>query len=246
MGNQNEMDIDLDIIEFLYFLKKKIWIIGASIAVCAILGFVVSQFFIPPRYTASTRMYVLSRTNDTSIEYTDFQVSSQVLNDYKVLITGRNVTEEVIQHLSLDMVPEELTKKIKVTAPSDTRVLQVDVTDTDPQRAADIANCVRKISSEQITSIMDADSVKLIYEANIPDQPSSPHVPLWTLLAAAFGLILCLGVYIVIFIIDDTIRTEEDIEHYLRLSMLGAIPESSQLGAKRNTGKKSIRRMKKR
>lgn len=227
MENQNEMELDL--LELFYYLKRKIWMIVASFVLCGVIGFTVSSFLIAPRYTASTRMYVLNRTNETNVVYADIQISSYLLNDYKVLITGRNVTQEVIRRLNLSQKPERLAAQIDVTSPTNTRVLQINVTDTDAQLAADIANCVREVASEQIQEIMDVDAVKLVYAADVPEKPSSPNVRNNTIFAAAFGLFVSVFFLVVMFMMDDTIRTEEDVQRYLNLGTLGVIPKSSEL-----------------
>ena len=227
MENQNEMELDL--LELFYYLKRKIWMIVASFVLCGVIGFTVSSFLIAPRYTASTRMYVLNRTNETNVVYADIQISSYLLNDYKVLITGRNVTQEVIRRLNLSQKPERLAAQIDVTSPTNTRVLQINVTDTDAQLAADIANCVREVASEQIQEIMDVDAVKLVYAADVPEKPSSPNVRNNTIIAAAFGLLVSVFSLVVMFMMDDTIRTEEDVQRYLNLGTLGVIPKSSEL-----------------
>lgn len=227
MENQNNMELDL--LELFHYLKKRIWIIVVSLALCAGLGFMISQFFIAPKYTASTRMYVLNRSNESSVVYADIQISSYLLNDYKVLITGQNVTKEVIDKLDLSKTPKRLASQIEVTAPDNTRVLQINVTDTNAQRAADIANCVREVASEQIQEIMDVDAVKLVYEADVPTTTSSPNVIGNTAIAAGLGLFVSVFVLVVMFAMDDNIRTEEDVQRYLNLGTLGAIPLSDEL-----------------
>ncbi len=227
MENRDEMEIDL--VDLFYYLKKKVWIVGIALVICALIGFVVSTFFMAPVYTASTRMYVLNRSNEKNVVASDFQVSTQMLNDYKVLITGSNVTQKVIDKLGLNLTPAELAGKITVTAPDDTRVLQIDASDNSARRAADIANGVREVASSQIKDIMDVDAVKLVYEAEVPQKPSSPSVKKYTLLGAAAGLIVSMGVLVVIHIMDGTIRTEDDVDHYLGLSVLAVIPACSQL-----------------
>ncbi len=227
MEIENEEKIDL--VELLLYLKKKLGIVVVVFVLSAVIGFVYSHFFITPMYTASTRAYVLNRSNENTVVYSDLQLSSQLLNDYKVLITGQNVTKEVISDLGLNMTPGQLSGKINVTAPNDTRVLQISVTDENPQRAADIANVVREVASQQIKEIMDVDAVNLIYEAEVPGNPSSPNVKRNTMLAALVGFAVSVGIFTCIFFMDDTIRTEEDVERYLGLSTLGVIPISSKL-----------------
>lgn len=243
MENQNELEIDL--LELFYYLKKKIVIILAAFVACAMVGFIFSQLFITPKYTASTRVYVLNRSNETSVVSSDFALSNYMISDYQVLITGQNVTKEVVSRLGLDMTYQELAEKISVTAPDNTRVLQISVTDTNAQRAASIANTVREVAGSQIKEIMDVDAVNLVYAAEVPEEQSSPNVMKNTVLAAALGLIAAVGILAVIFIMDDTIRTEEDVERYLELSTLGVIPMSSELGTANKKTVKTGSRIKK-
>lgn len=246
MENQNEMELDL--LELFHYLKKKLWLIGAAFLVCAVVGFAVSQLLMAPKYTAATRMYVLNRTSEANVVYADIQTSTYLLNDYKVLITGENVTTEVIRMLGLNDTPRQLEGKIKVTAPDNTRVLQINVTEKDPVLAADIANCVRDVAAAQIEEIMDVDAVKLVYPAAVPENPSSPNVMLNTMIAAAFGVFLSVFVLVVAFMLDDTIRTEEDVARYLGLSTLGVIPAAEELGMNgvRQPGMKHFKKAKRR
>ncbi len=230
MENTNEQ-AELHLLEFLFFLKKKLAVILAFFLIFGILGFVGTRLFIPTTYTTDTRMYVLSRANENSMVTTDFQIANYVINDYKALITGQNVTKEVISRLGLNMSPNKLSAKIAVTSPANTRVLQISITDEDPRLAAEIANTVREVAATQIEQIMDVSAVRTVYEAEVPRVPSGPNVQRNILRAAFAGLVIILGVYIVIFFIDDSIRTEEDVSRYLGLGTLGVIPMSAELGA---------------
>lgn len=227
MEEHNELEIDVG--ELLRHLQNKLKSLLAAALVCGILGWAVSSFVLTPQYTASTRVYVLNRSNENSIVYSDIQISTYVSYDFEVLITGPNVTREVISRLGLDMTDAQLANKITVTAMEGTRVLQIDFTHQDPQLAADILNCIREVAAEQIRGFVDADAVKTVYPAEAPKLPSSPNVGRNTLLAAVLGLMALVGVYTVQFVLDDTIRTEEDVERYLGLSVLGVIPESEEL-----------------
>ena len=230
MERHNE-EMEIDLLELFHYLKKRILVIVAVCLVFAVVGFVGTNLFITPKYTTNTRMYVLNRSNENNVLTSDFQIATYVMNDYKALITGQNVTKEVISRLGLDMKPNTLSKMIEVTSPENTRVLQINITDTDPQKAADIANTVREVASEQIKQIMDVDAVKMVYEAEVPKSPSGPSAIRNTALAGILGLILAVGIYTVIFIMDDTIRTEEDVTRYLGLSTLGVIPVSMEMGS---------------
>ncbi len=242
MENQKEFEIDL--LGLIYYLKKKVAILLAVTAVFALVSFVINAFFVVPEYTASTRVYVLNRANEQNLSSSDFSIANYMIKDYTILITGQNVTDKVVQKLGLRMSAAALSGKISVTAQDNTRVLQISVTDTDPQRAAQIANSVREEAAIQIKDIMDVDAVNLVYEAKVPGAPSSPNVGRNTLVWAAIGLAAAVAVLTVIFVLDDAIRTEEDVERYLGLGTLGIIPVSGELSAEGKSADRPIDRLK--
>ena len=224
---REEMEIDL--LDLFFYLKKKVWQIIAAFVLFAVIGACVTTFFIQDEYTATTRMYVLSRSSENSISSSDYSTANYMIKDYEVLITGENVTREVIDRLDLKMGVSELAGKISVSAIDNTRVLQIVVVDNKPQRAADIANCVREVSGEQIKNIMDVDAVNLVYEAEVPTKKSGPSLTKNTAVAAILGAVVAIGVLVVIYLMDDTIRTDEDVTRYLGLGTLGVIPISKEL-----------------
>lgn len=227
---------EIDLVGLFRHLAKKLWIVLGITVFLGVLGFLISQFVLPQEYVASSRVYVLNRSESAGVASSDFALSNYVVSDYKALITGQNVTDAVIETLNLDITHEELSDKITVSAESNTRVLQISVTDTDAHLAADIANCVREAASEQIKSIMDVDAVNLIYEAKVPVEPSSPDVLENTVLSAALGGLLSVCVLSAGFFLDDSVKSEEDVERYLGICTFGVIPYSAALG-RSGTGK---------
>lgn len=230
MEHSND-ELQINLLEILSFLKRKIWIMVIAAAICGLAGFFYVEFLSTPQYTASTRVYILNRQDEDAIFYADLQSSSQFINDYTVLITGQNVTKTVVNKLDLDESFAQLASRITVSAPEDTRILEISVSHADPQLAADIANAVREEATKQIEEIMDGNAVNLVYEADLPVSPSSPGSSKIAVIAAMLGLAGAAAVLTAIFVLDDTIRTEEDVEKYLSLSVLGVIPVSSELSS---------------
>lgn len=220
---------EINLIDLLFYIKKRLWIVLISGAVCALATLLVNAFVLTPQYTASTRIYVLNRASDAGIDYSDIQSSTQLAQDFEVLITGRNVTSQVIRQLSLDMTDEQLADKIIINGVTDSRILQIDVMDSDAKHAADIANCVREVAKEQLVNIMEIDTVNVVYEAEQPANPSAPHTKRNTILALILGFCISCLVLIVLFIVDDSVKTEEEIERYLNLSTVGVIPQSTSI-----------------
>ena len=92
----------------------------------------------------------------------DIQSSTQLVKDYKVLVTSLPVVEQVVKQLDLDISPDALVGKISCEIETDSRVLQVTVTDTDPQRAKEIVDAIADVSAKQITSVMQIEAVNVI------------------------------------------------------------------------------------
>ena len=226
--NQNVKENDeitIDLTELFMTLWSKAHIIILSGILLGLLAFVGTKLFITPMYTSTTKFYVLTKTTDSgNVTYSDLQTGSQLTKDYAELVKSRPVLEEVVSVLNLDMDTQELADKITVTTPTDTRVMSINVEDAQPKQARDIADAVRQAVEIQIQEIMDVDSVKTVEEANLPDSPSSPSVMRNTLIGAILGILISAGIIILIFMLDDTVKTPEDVETYLGLNVLASIP----------------------
>lgn len=225
VNNNDEVEIDLG--EVFHLLLSKLGVIILSGIVFCLAAVMGTMLLITPKYESTTKIVVLSK-----------QDSSTLTKDYAELIKSRTVTEGVIAQLKLDMTHEELLKKLSVDTPTDTRVVSITVTDTDPYTAAQIANAVRDIASKHIQQVMDIKAVNVVETANIPDEPSSPSVPKNGVIGGLLGILLAAAVVLIVYLTNDTVKTPEDVEKYLGLSVLGTIPYSSKMGKKSKKKKK--------
>ena len=189
-------------------------------------SFLVSKFLITPKYESETKLYVLNRANDSATTLSDVQLSTQLTKDYQILVTSAPVMNQVIKELGLNMKASELASTISVDTPSDTRVLQITVTSDDPKRAKDIADKVAQVSSKKICDIMKIEQVNVIEEGSMSEEPAVDTVQKWTLIGLALGIVLSCAVIIIRSMLDDTVKTTEDVEKYFDLSTLAVIPIS--------------------
>lgn len=226
MENHREYDaIEVDLLEIISVLFSRFWIILGSGLLAAVVGFVISMFILTPTYESTTKIYILNKSESTTVTYSDVQMGTQLTKDYAELINSRYVLEEVIKILSLsEMEYRELLDKVSVHTPTDTRIVSITVTDTNPQQAMDIANCIREVAGEHIQNVMDIDAVNVVEEANMPTTKAGPSIPKWTLIGGALGAFLVCVIILVHYLLDDTIKTSEDVEKYLGLSTLALIP----------------------
>ena len=179
------------------------------------------------------------------VTYSDLQTGSQLTKDYAELVKSRSVMEQVISQLRLNEQYEDMEKidstglaeMVTVNNATDTRIISITVRDTNPARAQDIANAIREAAAVHITSVMDIEAVNVVDYAEMPMEPVSPNVPKNVVLGALIGLILAAAIVVVIHLLDDTIKSPDDIEKYLGISLLGTIPLDESLAGKKKKKK---------
>ena len=248
MGKDNVQndEVEIEIGHILSILWEKILVIIATGIIVGLAGFLVSKFLITPKYESETKLYVLNRANDSATTLSDVQLSTQLTKDYQILVTSAPVMNQVIKELGLNMKASELASTISVDTPSDTRVLQITVTSDDPKRAKDIADKVAQVSSKKICDIMKIEQVNVIEEGSLSEEPAVDTVQKWTLIGLALGIVLSCAVIIIRSMLDDTVKTTEDVEKYFDLSTLAVIPISEEMDDGLGKNKKSRKTKKKR
>lgn len=216
--------IEIDLLELMSVLLGQIWLILGIGLFVALTAFAFSRYLVVPTYESTTKIYILNKNDNTTVTYTDVQLGSQLTKDYRELISSRYVLEEVIQNLGLNLEYNQLQEKVTVSTPEDTRVIYITVKDNDPVTAMNIANSVREAASRHIENVMDIDAVNVVETANMPTKKASPSCMKWTLIGGILGCLVVCAVLLVRFLLDDTIKSSEDVEKYLGLSTLALIP----------------------
>ena len=229
--NQNDRDnrddvIEIDLVELLGVILHNLWIIIVSGVIVAAVALLVSYFIITPKYESVTKIYVISKTNADTMTYSDLQAGSTLTKDYKELVKSRPVLEEVLAETGIDVELKDLEEQITVEVPTDTRIVSITVEDKDPYEARIIADSVRIAASKHIREVMDTEAVNVVEEASLPIEKSSPSILMNTAIGYAVGLFLAIAIVIINYIMDDTIKTPDDVEKFLGVSVLGSIPYS--------------------
>lgn len=226
MEQRYDDEIEIDLMEIFMVLLHYIWIIAIAAVLVGGAAFALSRFVITPTYESTTRILVLNRQEAAggSLTYSDLQLGTSLTKDYPELIQSRYVVEEVMDIFGLDTTYEAFIKKIRVSTKSDSRIIDITIADPDPMLAKEIADALRDIAAERIVEVTDIQAVNMVDEANVPSRPANPSVPKWTLVGFLLGGFLAAAVVLIGFLLDDTIKSSEDIEKYLHLSTLGLIP----------------------
>lgn len=243
MGKNNNFEQDeitIDIGELLSVLWSKAHIIILAGIVFALAAFAGTKLLITPQYDSVTKIFVITKQNENTVTSSDLQTGTLLTKDYIEMVKSRPVLEEVIAVLNLDMTVEQLANAITVATPAETRMISIIVRNEDPKRAKEIADAVREAAGIQIKNVMDIDAVNTVEEANLPTQKASPNTMKNTLLGAILGVVIAIGITVLFFILDDTIKTSDDVERYLELNVLASLPLKE--GAKKSKKAKSAAR----
>ena len=225
MRRENE-EVEIDLLEIAHLLWRKAWAILLCLIIGAALVGSYTKFLVTPQYSASSMIYVLTKTT-TVTSITDLQIGTQLTADFMTLTTSRPVVE--------DTTYEKLKEKITVNNPTDTRILEITATDPDPKMARDISNAMAKATVERISEVMDTEKPNIVEDAVTPTIPSSPSLIKNTAIGALLGALLAIAVIVIRHLMDDTIKTEEDVKKYLELNVLAAVPLEKGSSKKRKS-----------
>ena len=125
-----------------------------------------------------------------------------------------------------------------MTTPSDSRIIQISVKDNDPGEAQRICRAVRDESSEHIQNVMAIDAINIVDDANLPDHKSAPNNTKNAIIGALIGGFLAALIVLIRHFMDDTIKTNDDVEEYLGISCLAIIPLDQAVNVEQQKGKK--------
>lgn len=222
---QQKDEVEIDLMEIFYVLRNKAAVLILTAVVFAISTGLFTHYMITPMYASSSSIYVL--TNESVISYADLQIGSSLTSDYIQMLKSPTVINTVIKNLDMENVTcSQLSSCIEVSNPTDTRILNVTVTYDDPRMAKEIVDELARVSTERISEIMDTQKPNIFEQGEVDTHPVSPNTKKNSVIAGLFGLLIAAVIVVIVHIMDDTIHSADDIEKYLKLNTLAAIPIS--------------------
>ena len=226
--DEGQDEIEIDLRELLFEFRRKWWALLAALVLGGGIVGAYSYFVITPQYTSSASLYVLSKET-TLTSLADLQIGSQLTQDYKVMINSRPVLQSVISKMNLDMNYKELRKKINIDNPTNTRILTISVQDPDPYLAKEIVDNISTEASGYIGEIMEMVPPKLIEDGVVALEKTSPSVKKNVAIGGLAALFLVCAAITLSVVLNDTVKTEDDIRKYLELPVLAVIPSKESI-----------------
>ncbi|MFC3039856.1 YveK family protein [Virgibacillus xinjiangensis] len=221
------MEETISLKEIFEVIKKRLVMIIALIVGAALIAAGISFFVLTPTYENSSQFLVNQSEQDQEQMYTsnELRTNVELINTYNVIIKSPAILDQVAEELGVDYSSSQLANKIQVQNAEQSQVVTVTATDPDPARATDIANTTVEVFQDEIPDIMNVDNVTILSEAELSEEPSpvAPNPLLNIAIAIVLGGMVGVGIAFLLEYLDNTIKTEDDIEKTLQVPVLGVI-----------------------
>lgn len=221
---------ELDLKEIFYmFWTRKLHIV-IIVLIFMLVGILYTYLYVSPEYKSYTTLVLAKATEDAGATTTDTITSSDItLNNnlvatYSELIKSKTVVRQVIDNLGIDEDEERLKNSISVSARKSTQLIEINVVNADPYQAKIIANEVAKVFSEQVSEIYKINNVHIVDEAEEDPNPYNINHIKDIAIFTFIGLVIACGYVLVANMLDTTVKSKEDVERKLGLTVLVSIP----------------------
>lgn len=218
---------EINLKELFNYFMSKISILIIALLVVIILGNIYSLFIKTPLYQSTTKLVLVSESNtQTGVTQGDVQLNSSLVATYTEIIKSRDIISKVIDNLNLkDETVESLTKKVSVSTTTNTQTIIIKVSDADNNKAKVVSDELAKVFSEEITSIYKLDNVHIYEKASLSEKPYNINFKKELVIYTAGGIVLGCGIIFLMFMLDTSVKTSEDVEEKLGLTLLGIVPK---------------------
>ena len=222
------MEETINLREYFFILKKKIWLIIASALICGLISGLISFFVLKPVYQANTSLIVNKEVENQVTQMTttdDLNYVQKLAVTYGEIIKSRTVITSTIEKLKLDMTYEELSEAISVTNVDSTQIIKISVQHNSPLIATKICNTIPEIFSKEVQRVVKASGVEVIDKAIVPENPIKPNKKMNIAIAMVLGVMASVFVIFLIEALNTKIKEPKDIEEKLGIPVYGVVPK---------------------
>ena len=219
---------EINLKELFRYILSRFYIVITATVVVVLAGEIYSTYLKTPLYRSTTKLVLTSSQGDssnTAVTNTDITLSNNLVKTYSEIITSRGVLSKVIANLKLNTSTEDLGKKVSVSSVSNTQIITLSVSDPDAVQAEKIANEIAKVFKAEIVSLYKIDNVQIVDKAQAASTPYNVNILRQTLQFLAVGLALGIGIVLVMFYLDNTIKNSQIVEDKVGLVVLGVVPK---------------------
>lgn len=222
------MEETIDLREYLFIIKKKLWIIGLSAIICGLISGIISFFVLDPVYEASTTLIVNKEVDNEVTQMTtsdDLNFVQKLAVTYGEIIKSRTVVTSTIDRLKLSETYEELAESITVTNVENTQIIKITVQNNNPVLAAKICNTIPQIFAKEATRVVKASDIQVIDKAQTPKNPIKPNKKMNIAIAMVLGVMGSIFIIFLLEALNTKVKSPKDVEEKLGIPVFGVVPK---------------------
>ena len=229
--SRQDDEIEIDLKEIFYLLLSHWKSIFLAMLIGAAIFGAYHTFLLKPSYQADASIYITS--TDSMISFSDLQLSAALTDDYANIIKSRTVLNRVIDELDLNLNYRQLGALISVDNPDSTHIVDIKVTCDDPELSRNITNALMNISVDQIYQVIGSGEPTVIdYAMAEAVQDVTPSLKKYLMIGALLGALIVCAIVVLRMLTDTTLKTVDDIDRYLHLPVLAAVPYYREMDRK--------------
>ena len=226
MENNEYMDMK----KILNIISSKKIFIALIILLSLVMSYFYSYYYKKPQYNSSVTVLLTGdeAQGEKQVTQTDLNLNSGLISTYGSIAKSANVLSKVIENLGLDISVQNLQKNLTVAEIKNTQFLKITVENQNPETAMKIANEISTVFVEQIKTIYNIQNINIIDTAEISNTPCNINHIKDMAIALMAGIFASGVLILILYILDDTIKSEKDIPVNLKLETIGTIPNTNK------------------
>ena len=221
--DKNE-DVEIDLVEIWQVIKKQFGLLVVIVILCAILAGVISKFFIAPKYTSSSTIFLTPSISESGVvDYTSQTSNEKLVNNVMALLVQDNILSEVAKQTGMESV-EDLRNQIKVSNDTNTTLVKVEATTLDPKLSKNIVNSMVNVFIDTMQENLNLKNIEIVDKAKLSYEPSGPNVKKNILMGAAAGFVIDALIVVLKVLTNTKLKSKEEAEKYLKLPVFCELP----------------------
>ena len=221
--DKNE-DVEIDLVEIWQVIKKQFGLLVIIVILCAVLAGVISKFFIAPKYTSSSTIFLTPSISESGVvDYTSQNSNEKLVNNVMALLVQDNILSEVAKQTGMESV-EDLRNQIKVSNDTNTTLVKVEATTLDPKLSKNIVNSTVNVFIDTMQENLNLKNIEIVDKAKLSYEPSGPNIKKNILIGAAAGFVIDALIVVLKVLTNTRLKSKEEAEKYLNLPVFCELP----------------------
>ena len=221
--DKNE-DVEIDLVEIWQVIKKQFGLLVIIVILCAVLAGVISKFFIAPKYTSSSTIFLTPSISESGVvDFTSQNSNEKLVNNVMALLVQDNILSEVAKQTGMESI-EELRDQIEVSNDTNTTLVKVEATTLDPKLSKNIVNSMVNIFIDTMQENLNLKNIEIVDKAKLSYEPSGPNIKKNILIGAAAGFVIDALIVVLKVLTNTRLKSKEEAEKYLNLPVFCELP----------------------